>query len=138
MGNSLPLACQDRAATKAAYRLLSCDKIDEQTLLRGHTEATCQRIHAPEKETILLLQDTTTFGNNRDNPRTVGFAGSHTAGLIKTGMDSGISCGILMHASLAITTHGLLLGLSAVKFWTRKKFNGINALKGKLTPPASP
>jgi len=53
MGNSLPFACQDRAATKAAYRLLSSDRIDEQTLLQGHTEVTCQRIHALEKDTEL-------------------------------------------------------------------------------------
>lgn len=37
MGNSLPFACQDRAATKAAYRLLSSDRIDEQALLQGYT-----------------------------------------------------------------------------------------------------
>ncbi|AYW18952.1 hypothetical protein DTA24_09965 [Klebsiella sp. P1CD1] len=29
MGNSLPFACQDNAATKAAYRFLSSDRIDE-------------------------------------------------------------------------------------------------------------
>lgn len=32
MGSSLPFACQDRAATKAAYRLLCSDRIDEQDL----------------------------------------------------------------------------------------------------------
>ena len=31
-------------------------------------------------------------------------------------------CGMLMHSSLAVTTEGLPLGLSALKFWTRKKF----------------
>lgn len=138
MGNSLPFACQDRAATKAAYRLLSSDRIDEQVLLQGHTEATCQRIHALEKDTVLLLQDTTTFGYHRDNPEAVGFAGSHTAGLIKTGKDSGINCGILMHSCLAITTQGLPLGLTAVKFWTRKKFKGTNALKRKINPTRVP
>jgi len=35
MGNSLPFACQDRAATKAAYRLLSSDRIDEQSCFWG-------------------------------------------------------------------------------------------------------
>ncbi|MES3393102.1 IS4/Tn5 family transposase DNA-binding protein [Enterobacter hormaechei] len=43
MGNSLPFACQARAATKAAYRFLSSTKVDEQMLLRGHTEASCLR-----------------------------------------------------------------------------------------------
>ncbi|NDL66088.1 IS4 family transposase [Acerihabitans arboris] len=138
MGNSLPFSCQDRAATKAAYRFLSSDRIDEQHLLLGHSEATCQRIHALEDENILLLQDTTTFGYHRDNPDAVGFAGSHIAGLVKTGNDTGINCGILMHSSLAVTTSGLPLGLTAVKFWTRKKFKGTNALKRKINPTRVP
>jgi hypothetical protein len=37
-----------------------------------------------------------------------------------------------MHSSLAVTTQGLPLGLAAVKFWTRKKFKGIAALKKKI------
>jgi hypothetical protein len=37
-------------------------------------------------------------------------------------------CGLLMHSSLAITTQGKPLELTAVKFWTRKKFKGANAL----------
>ncbi|WP_228457273.1 transposase DNA-binding-containing protein [Serratia symbiotica] len=75
MGNSLPFACQDRAATKAAYRFLSSTKIDEQTFLQGHTEATCQKVQATQEETILLLQDTTSFGYHRNNPDLVGFSG---------------------------------------------------------------
>ncbi|WP_261170056.1 IS4/Tn5 family transposase DNA-binding protein [Serratia fonticola] len=37
MGNSLPFSCQDSAATKAAYRFLSSNRIDEQHLLQGHS-----------------------------------------------------------------------------------------------------
>lgn len=138
MGNSLPFACQDRAATKAAYRFLSSSKIDEQILLQGHTESTSQRVQAAQSETILLLQDTTTFGYHRDNPEAIGFAGSYTAGLVTTGNDAGINCGILMHSSLAVTAQGLPLGLTAVKFWTRKKFKGTNALKRKINPTRVP
>ncbi|MFX5085463.1 hypothetical protein ABTC40_22735, partial [Acinetobacter baumannii] len=54
--------------------------------------------------------------------------------LIKMGNDAGVNCGILMHSSLAVTTSGLPLGLTAVKFWTRKKFKGTNALKRKINP----
>lgn len=32
-------------------------------------------------------------------------------------------CGVLMHSSLAVTLSGTPLGLTAVKFWTRKKFS---------------
>nr|WP_241391622.1 IS4 family transposase [Yersinia frederiksenii]ULG19978.1 transposase [Yersinia frederiksenii] len=138
MGNSLPFACQDRAATKAAYRFLSSTKVDEQRLLRGHTEATSLRVEATPQETILLLQDTTTFGYHRKNPDDVGFAGHYAPGLITTGNDVGVNCGILMHSSLAVTAQGLPLGLTAVKFWTRKKFKGTNALKRKINPTRVP
>jgi hypothetical protein len=37
-----------------------------------------------------------------------------------------------MHSSLVLTPQGVPLGLAAVKFWTRKKFKGTNALKRKV------
>ena len=43
-----------------------------------------------------------------------------------------------MHTSLAVTTEGLPLGLSAVKFWTRQKFKGTAALKRKVNPTRVP
>lgn len=89
MGNSLPFSCQDNAAPKAAYRFLSSNRIDEQHLLQGHSEATGQRIHALQDENILFLQDTTTFGYHRDNPEQPGGhgddgrSGSRRAGLLR-------------------------------------------------------
>ena len=43
-----------------------------------------------------------------------------------------------MHTSLAVTTSGLPLGLSAVKFWTRDKFKGTTALKRRINPTRIP
>src|SRR3546814_5247515 len=43
-----------------------------------------------------------------------------------------------MHSSLVVTTEGLPLGLSAIKFWTRKKFKGTAALKKKVNPTRVP
>ena len=43
-----------------------------------------------------------------------------------------------MHSSLAVTTEGLPLGLTAIKFWTRSKFKGTNALKRKINPTRVP
>ncbi len=43
-----------------------------------------------------------------------------------------------MHSSLAITTDGLPLGLTATKFWTRREFKGCNALKRKINPTRVP
>jgi hypothetical protein len=43
-----------------------------------------------------------------------------------------------MHSSLALTSEGLPLGLTAAKFWTRKKFKGTAALKKKINPTRVP
>jgi len=48
------------------------------------------------------------------------------------------TCGILMHSSLAVTTEGLPLGLAAIKFWSRDKFHGANALKRSINPTRVP
>jgi hypothetical protein len=43
-----------------------------------------------------------------------------------------------MHSSLVVTAEGLPLGLAAVKFWTREKFKGTNALKRHVNPTRVP
>jgi hypothetical protein len=43
-----------------------------------------------------------------------------------------------MHSSLAVTSEGLPLGLSAVKFWTRDKFKGTRAFAKKINPTLMP
>ena len=48
------------------------------------------------------------------------------------------TCGVLMHSSLVVTSEGLPLGLAAIKFWTRSKFHGANALKRSITPTRVP
>jgi Transposase DDE domain len=46
--------------------------------------------------------------------------------------------GVLMHSSLVVTQQGLPLGLAAIKFWTRDKFHGANALKRTINPTRVP
>lgn len=43
VGDPLPLACEDWASTKAAYRFLSNDAVSEQEILAGHFEVTGRR-----------------------------------------------------------------------------------------------
>ena len=43
-----------------------------------------------------------------------------------------------MHSSLVVTTDGLPLGLAAIKFWSRDKFHGANALKRSINPTRVP
>ncbi len=76
-----------------------------------------------------ILHDTTEFSFQRDRPKTIGKTRLLPSGRI--GSKPITKCGLLMHSSLAITTAGIPLELTAIKFWTRKKFKGTNALKGR-------
>ena len=122
-GESIPLACQDWANTKAAYRFFSNDRVSEEDILRGHFDAT-QRRFAASAGPILVLHDTTEFSWQRRRPEAVGFTTKVSSGKDKSGRDRiHTVCGLLMHSSLAVTTDGLPLGIAAIKFWNRKKFS---------------
>src|SRR5206468_7664643 len=47
IGGTLPAACQDWAATKAAYRFFSNPRVDEGVILAGHFAATEARDDGP-------------------------------------------------------------------------------------------
>jgi hypothetical protein len=138
MGQSIPLVCQDWANAKAAYRFFDNDRVSEADILAGHFQATRDRMVASDGP-ILVLHDTTEFSYQREKPEAIGITKSINCGHDKAGRPrSYTACGILMHSSLAVTTEGLPLGLSAVKFWTRKKFKGTAALKKKINPTRVP
>jgi len=136
MGESIPMACQDWAATKAAYRFFANDRVDESLILDGHFEATRTRCAASDGM-LLVLQDTTEFTFQRESTAAIGHIGKVPTGpAIGTRMHT--VCGVLMHSSLTTTTDGLPLGLAAIKFWTRKKFKGTNQLKKHVNPTRMP
>jgi hypothetical protein len=68
------------------------------------------------------LQDTTEFSYQREDQEAIGLTR-----IVPTNKDlfgkpiQYKKCGILMHSSMAITTEGLPLGLTAIKFWKLKK-----------------
>jgi len=132
IGGTIPAACQDWAATKAAYRFFSNPRVDEAAILAGHFAATTARF-AATSGTVLVLHDTTEFSFTRDTPEGVGqlsfVKGRHVTHTV---------CGLLLHSSLVVTTAGVPLGLAAVKFWTRQKFKGTNALKRSVNPTRVP
>jgi hypothetical protein len=138
MGQSIPLVCQDWANTKAAYRFFSNDRVGEADILAGHFQSTRDRTAATDG-LVLVLHDTTEFTYQREKSEAIGVTKSVNSGRDKAGrLRSHTVCGILMHSSLAVTTEGLPLGLTAVKFWTRKKFKGTAALKKKVNPTRIP
>lgn len=138
VGSPIPLACQDWANTKAAYRFLANPKVDEGDILGGHFAATRQRYDLTDGP-ILLVQDTTEFNYQRRNPGAIGFTKSVNSGRDREGrLRHHQVCGILMHTSLAVTPEGLPLGLAAVKFWSRDKFKGTAQLKRRINPTRVP
>jgi hypothetical protein len=132
LGDSIPLACRDWANTKAAYRFFSNKRVSEGDILAGHFQATKDRVAATD-QTILVLQDTTEFSFKRERPEKIGVT---RKSLVSNGEYRRphvfTVCGILMHSSLAVTTEGLPLGLSAIKLWTRKKFKNSKALARRV------
>jgi len=88
---------------------------------------------------IPILQDTTEVSFKRAAPEKIGFTKTSTGRNLETGRSSQHTiCGLLMHASLAVTPEGLPLGLTAATFWSRKKFKGTKALKRKVNPTRVP
>jgi hypothetical protein len=138
VGESVPMACQDWANTKAAYRFFSNERVNEADILAGHFQATKDRFIASQGP-ILVLHDTTEFSFRRESPDKIGITYRVTGVRDKEGrLRLHTVCGILMHSSLALTTEGLPLGLAAIKFWNRKKFKGTAALKKKINPTRIP
>jgi hypothetical protein len=137
-GGSIPLACQDWAATKAAYRFFDNARVDESEILEGHFQATFGRM--PETtEPVLVLHDTTEFSYKREHTEAIGHTTEVYRGVDKDGMPRlHTVCGLLMHSSLVVTSEGLPLGLAAIKFWSRDKFKGTNALSKKINPTRVP
>jgi hypothetical protein len=99
-GQPLPLACEDWANTKAAYRFLSNDAVTEEQILAGHFQATARRAASCDG-TLLVLQDTTEFVYQRSAPDSIGYTNHVNSGRDKEGRwRQHKLCGVLMHASL--------------------------------------
>ncbi|WP_420969524.1 IS4 family transposase [Bradyrhizobium sp. B120] len=103
-------------------------------ILSGHFKSTRERI-AAAKGPVLVLHDTTEFTYQRERPDLIGMIKripKSNSRRLDGKPQTYTTCGILMHSSLAVTLEGLPLGLSAVKFWTRKKFRGVAALRREV------
>jgi hypothetical protein len=138
IGETIPMACQDWANTKAAYRFLSNERVSEDDILAGHFQSTRDRFRATDG-LALILHDTTEFSFQRERPELIGSIGVSAGRKDNRGRPHlHTVCGILMHSSLVVTVDGLPLGIAAVKFWTRKEFKGTNALKKKINPTRVP
>jgi hypothetical protein len=103
---SLPVACDDPAMLKGAYRLLENPAIEPAAMLASHVQATLERVQAVPL--VLAVQDTTEL-DYTDHPATTGLGP----------IGNGYGRGMLVHATLAIAPDRLPLGLLAQQEWTR-------------------
>ena len=125
VGKSIPWACQDWANTKAAYRFFANEKVSQEKILAGHFQSTRERLPVGESA-ILVLHDTTEFSYKREDMAAIGLMGKATVRKDSQGRPIFFTtCGIYLHSSLVVTSTGLPLGLAAVKFWSRKQFQGL-------------
>lgn len=132
IGQSIPLACEDWANTKAAYRLFSNERVSDKEILSGHFEATQRRV-AAVKGPILILHDTTEFIFKRGDSLAVGWPRKHAGetgkGRVPVRLHTRYS--VFMHSALVVTPPGVPLGLAAVKLWTRPKKSLRKSLSGR-------
>lgn len=112
--------------------------MDESVILAGHFQATRTRF-AHSTGLVLVLHDTTELSYRRTDTKPIGKTRQIATGREPDGRPRMHTlCGLLMHSSLVVTCDGLPLGLAAIKFWTRKKFKGTNALKRTINPTRVP
>lgn len=103
---SLPEACGDTAALKAAYRFFDNDAVSDTAMLASHVRATSARVAA--EPVVLVVQDTTLLDWTA-HPATTGL-----------GMLADVSHqGLLVHSTLAVTPDRVPLGVVAQQVWTR-------------------
>jgi len=103
---SLPEACEDGAALKAAYRFFDTDEIEPAAMLASHVEATTRRLRG--EGVVLAVQDTTSLDYSR-HPATTGL------GVLNDAKHQGF----VVHTTLAMTPERVPLGLLAQEVWTR-------------------
>ena len=138
-GKTIPQLCEDWASTKALYRFLSNEKVDESEILEGHFQQTFKRIKAT-KGPVLVLHDTCEFSYKRDNPAAIGYTRTgQVLSTIKSSKKQEYKVrGVLMHASLAVTSEGLPLGLTSARYWSRKVFKNTTQMKRHINPTRVP
>jgi len=104
--SSIAASCGEKAATKAAYRLLDNEAIGAEAILEGHYQASAER--AAKEKIVLAVQDTTEL-NYTNHPATQGLG--YLQGLTIRGM--------LMHSTLLVTTQRVPLGLIDQQVWVQ-------------------
>ena len=111
--DSIPVACQGAAETKAAYRFFDNEKVNAEEIQRTHFNSMLARI---EKQSVVLIpQDTTVL--NFTNQVERNDAGPTTREGTK---------GMFLHSAIAITPERVCLGVVSSKQWYRNELKNLS------------
>src|SRR3546814_432479 len=105
---TIPVAFQGWAETKAAYRFFDNDKVTASKILSSHIHATLKRMQL--YPTVLLIQDTTHLNYSLQ------FQRKDVGPLIHNNYR-----GLLLHPTIAVTPEGLCLGVMDDYHWHRNQ-----------------
>lgn len=108
---SIPVSFESWSETKAAYRFLKNEKINEDKILEPHVTSTLARLE--KEETVLLLQDTTEIDYTKHpGVPDLGYIGEskHTA-----------RHGFFLHPTIAVTPSKINLGVVDNIIWKREE-----------------
>ncbi len=105
---SVPQASGDWAATKAAYRFWDNPRVAPHDIHAAHRQSTLERLPDLAAETLLAIQDTTSF-DFTDHSDTTGL------GYLAHSKRSGL----WLHSTLAVSGSGVPLGLIDQRTWAR-------------------
>ena len=105
---SIWVCSENRAEAKAIYRMLGNENFDREEILQTHRKQTVRRM-VQAKETILLVQDTTSLNYNTH---------LKTKGI---GYISDTTLGVNIHTCLAVTASGLVLGILGQMSYNRER-----------------
>lgn len=108
---TIPVACQGWAETKAAYRFFDNDKVTADKILLPHLQATLKRMQS--YPVVLLIQDTTHLNYSTQ------FQKKDIGPLIHNNYR-----GVLLHPTIAVTPEGLCLGVIDDYHWHRRHLKG--------------
>lgn len=103
---SVPQACENWAATKAAYRFWDSDRVTASAIRQAHIDGTLSRVRPLGR--VLVIQDTTEL-NLTSHPATVGLGY----------LDHPACSGLKVHSSFAVSLEGVPLGLVDQHVWRR-------------------
>jgi hypothetical protein len=105
-GKGLPKQTRTWGGLKAAYRLLHCEEVTRESLMRPHFEQTLAAARA--QRVALFVQDTTELDFTQLE---------QAEGFGRIGDNRG--SGLLVHSLLALTPQGQVLGLGTQHSWAR-------------------